>query len=157
PYAGVGKRIVRVIYRPDLNEANETVGWVASLTDITESKQAEEGLRLLASIVETTDDGIIGKDLNGIVTSWNAAAERLYGYTAQEMVGKPTSILVPPDRPDEEAELLERLNRGERVDHYETVRIANDGRQVQVSLTVSPIKDGNGNVIGSSKIARDIT
>ena len=157
PIEGVGTRFLRVTYRPELNEANETVGWIASLTDITESKRAEEGLRLLASIVESTEDGIIGKDLNGIITSWNAAAERLYGYTAQEIIGKPMSVLVPSDRPDEETQLQGRLNRGERIDHYETLRVAKDGREVPVSLTVSPIKDGNGNVIGSSKIARDIT
>src|SRR5262249_2011246 len=156
-FDGVGTRFLRVAYRPDLNEAHETVGWVASLTDITESKRAEEGLRLLASIVESTDDGIIGKDLNGIITSWNAAAERLYGYNAQEIIGKPMSVLLPSDRPNEEAQLLERLNRGERIDHYETVRIGKDGREIPVSLTVSPIKDADGNVIGSSKIVRDIT
>jgi PAS domain S-box-containing protein len=114
-------------------------------------------LRHLASIVENTDDVVIGRDLNGLVTSWNAAAERLYGYKAEEMIGQPVSILIPPDRPNEEPEILARLSQGERIDHYETVRKAKDGRLIEVSLTVSPIKDAVGKIIGYSKIARDIT
>jgi PAS domain S-box-containing protein len=100
---------------------------------------------------------IIGRDLNGIVTSWNAAAERLYGYRSDEMIGNPLSVLIPPDRHDEEPEILERLRNGYSIDHYETVRRAKDGRMIQVALTASPIKDGDGNIIGYSKIARDIT
>ncbi|HEY6122530.1 MAG TPA: PAS domain S-box protein [Pyrinomonadaceae bacterium] len=125
--------------------------------DVTEQLRAERAMRQLAAIVETTDDVIIGKDLSGIVTSWNAAAERLYGYKAEEIIGHAISILIPPDRLDEEPKILARLNRGEKIDHYETVRVAKDGRRIEVSLTVSPIKDADGHVIGCSKIARDIT
>src|SRR4029453_143505 len=114
-------------------------------------------LRHLASIVENTDDAVIGRDLDGFVTSWNAAAEKLYGYKAEEMVGQPVSILIPSDRPNEEPEILARLKQGERIDHYETVRKAKNGRLIEVSLTVSPIRDAKGKVIGYSKIARDIT
>ena len=125
--------------------------------DITEQLQAEKALRHLAAIVETTDDAVISKDLNGIITSWNPAAERLYGYKAAEMIGKPVATLVPPEWPDEEPKILARIRRGERIDHYETVRIAKDGRRVDVSLTVSPIRDDSGKIVGASKIARDIT
>jgi PAS domain S-box-containing protein len=112
---------------------------------------------LLASIVESSDDAIVSKDLNGIVTSWNAAAERLFGYTAQEMIGRPIAILAPPDRKNEMPLILSRLRAGERIDHYETQRRRKDGALVHISLTVSPIRDGDGRVIGASKIARDIT
>lgn len=125
--------------------------------DITEQLRAEKALRHLAAIVETTDDAVISKDLNGIITSWNPAAERLYGYTAEEVIGKPVAMLIPPEWPDEEPQILARLRRGERLDHYETVRVAKDGRRLDVSLTVSPIHDASGKVIGASKIARDIT
>jgi len=111
----------------------------------------------MAAIVETTDDAVISKDLNGIITSWNPAAERLYGYKAEEVVGKSVTILIPVERPDEEPAILERLRRGERIDHYETIRVAKDGRRLHVSLTVSPIHDASGKIIGASKIARDIT
>ncbi|MGQ0763959.1 MAG: PAS domain S-box protein [Acidobacteriota bacterium] len=125
--------------------------------DITEQLRAEKALRHLAAIVETTDDAVISKDLNGIITSWNPAAERLYGYKTEEVAGKPIAILIPPEWPDEEHKILARLRRGERIDHYETVRVAKDGRRVDVSLTVSPIHDATGKIIGASKIARDIT
>jgi PAS domain S-box-containing protein len=125
--------------------------------DVTDQLRAERGLRQLAAIVESTDDVIIAKDLNGIVTSWNAAAEKLYGYTAEEMIGKPISILIPPENPDEEPTILAKLHAGERIDHYESVRIAKDGRRINVSLTVSPIRDASGKIVGASKIARDIT
>ena len=125
--------------------------------DITEQLRAEKTLRHLAAIVETTDDAVISKDLDGIITSWNPAAERLYGYKAEEMIGKPVKVLIPPEWPDEEHRILARIRRGERIDHYETVRIAKDGRRLDVSLTVSPIRDASGKVIGASKIARDIT
>src|SRR5262249_49994329 len=125
--------------------------------DITERKQAEIASKRLAAIVESSDDAIVGKDLNGVVTSWNSGAERLFGYTAEEMIGTEIVRLVPPERPDEEPAILTRLRRGETIDHYETVRLKKDGTRISVSLTVSPIIDANGKVIGASKIARDIT
>jgi PAS domain S-box-containing protein len=112
---------------------------------------------LLASIVESSHDAIISKDLNGIITSWNAAAERIFGYTAAEVTGKPISILAPPDRLDEMPAILDQIKQGRRVDHYETVRRRKDGQLVSVSLTVSPIHDAGGRITGASKILRDIS
>jgi PAS domain S-box-containing protein len=112
--------------------------------------------RRIASIVESSNDAIVGKDLNGIITSWNTGAERIFGYAAEEVVGKPVTILMPPDRQNEEPRILERIRRGERVEHYETIRQRKDGSLVDISLTVSPIKDEEGKIIGASKIARDI-
>jgi len=111
----------------------------------------------LAAIVESSDDAIISKDLNGIITSWNRGAEAIFGYTADEMIGKSVTTLIPPDRIDEEPGILSRIRAGERIDHYETVRRRKDGGLITVSLTVSPIFDANGKVVGASKIARDIT
>ena len=128
-----------------------------TLTDITERKQAEEQLSRLAAIIESSDDAIVSKDLRGIIMSWNAGAERLYGYTVQEAVGQPVSMLIPPGRFDDETHILERIRRGERVEHYETVRRRKDGTLIDVSLTISPILDRKGRVVGASKIARDIT
>ena len=118
---------------------------------------ASEIQLLLASIVESSDDAIISKDLNGIITSWNAAAERIFGYVAAEVTGKPISILAPPDRLDEMPAILEQIRQGRRVDHYETVRRRKDGKLVSVSLTVSPIRDAEGRITGASKILRDIS
>jgi two-component system CheB/CheR fusion protein len=112
---------------------------------------------LLAAIVESSDDAIISKDLDGIVTSWNPAAERVFGYPAAEMIGAPIRRLIPGDRQDEEATFLARLREGERVEHYETVRLRKDGRQIYVSLTISPVRNRDGEIVGASKIARDIT
>jgi PAS domain S-box-containing protein len=125
--------------------------------DVTEQLRVDKVLRGLAAIVESTDDAIIAKDLDGVITSWNPAAERLYGYKAEEAIGKPVNILIPPDRPDEKPAILAKLRRGERIDHYETIRMAKDGSRINVSLTVSPIRNAAGKVIGASKIARDIT
>jgi PAS domain S-box-containing protein len=111
----------------------------------------------LAAIVESSEDAIIGKDVNGIITSWNPAAERLFGYSAAEAIGCPIAILAPPDRADEMPAILARIRRGERVEPYDTVRRAKDGRLVPISLTVSPIRDEDGQVVGASKIARDIS
>ena len=111
----------------------------------------------LAAIVESSDDAIIGKDLNGIVFAWNRAAERLFGYTASEMIGHPLTLIFPPDRLDEEAVILGQIARGERIEHYETVRRCKDGRIIRVSATVSPIRDVTGRIIGASKILRDLT
>jgi len=112
---------------------------------------------LLAAIVESSDDAIIGKTLEGTVVSWNLAAERMYGYAAREIVGRSINTLVPPNRSEETVQILERVKRGERVDHFETVRLRKDDLCINVSLTVSPIKDESGRVIGASTIARDIT
>jgi PAS domain S-box-containing protein len=124
------------------------------VTDRTNPLPAE---RLLAAIVETSDDAIVSKSLDGIIQSWNAAAERVFGYTASQAVGRHISLIIPPDRLKEEELIMSRLRAGERVDHFETVRIRSDGRPVPISLTISPIKDDTGRVIGASKIARDIT
>jgi PAS domain S-box-containing protein len=132
-------------------------GAVLVFRDITARRKAELTQRLLAAIVESSDDAIISKDVNGIVTSWNKAAERIFGYSAAEMIGKPINVIAAPDRIDEMPAILERIKRGERIDHYETVRKAEDGRLVTVSLTVSPIYDEYKRIIGASKIARDIT
>lgn len=125
--------------------------------EFSASQQSWDSKTLLAAIVDSSDDAIIGKDLNGIVTAWNRGAERMYGYTKEEMIGKPLSILAPPDRPDEVLAILARIRKGERVEHFESVRVAKDGRQLKVSITVSPIKDEQGNITGASAIARDIT
>jgi PAS domain S-box-containing protein len=126
-------------------------------TDITERRQAEAAVARLAAFVESSDDAIIGKDLQGIVTSWNAGAEKTFGYAAHEMTGQPITRLVPLERQQEEAEILSRIKRGENVPHFETVRMRKDGSPVRVSISVSPIKDLAGNLVGASKVARDIT
>ncbi len=121
-------------------------------------KQADRNARLLVSIVESSDDAIISKDLNGTITSWNKSAERLFGYSEAEAVGQSVTMLMPPDRLEEEPRILASLRRGERVDHFETVRVRKDGRlQLNISLTVSPVKDGEGRIVGASKVARDVT
>jgi PAS domain S-box-containing protein len=124
--------------------------------DLTERNRAEEDRARLAAIVESSDDAIVGKTLSGIVTSWNDGACRLFGYTAEEMVGEPLLRLIPPDRVDEEPTILERLRRGERVEHFETVRRHKDGSLVDVSVSISPIRDASGRIVGASKIARDV-
>jgi hypothetical protein len=120
-------------------------------------RQAEQNASLLASIVESSDDAIVSKSLEGIIMSWNQGAERLFGYTAAEVIGKSINILIPPDRVEEEPRILARLRRGERVDHFETIRLHKDGSRLNVSLTISPVKDAQGLVVGASKVARDIT
>lgn len=120
-------------------------------------KRAEITRAHLASIIESSDDAIISKDLEGIVTSWNAGAERIFGYSETEMIGRPVTLLIPPENPDEESQCIARIKGGERIEHYETCCVRKDGRRIDVSLTVLPIKDATGNIIGASKIARDIT
>ena len=112
---------------------------------------------MLAAIVESSDDAIISKTLEGIITSWNKGAERMFGYTAAEMIGVSLTVLIPPERQDEEPKILARIRAGERVDHFETVRVAKDGRRLDISVTISPLRDATGRIIGASKIARDIT
>jgi PAS domain S-box-containing protein len=132
--------------------------------DVTERRQieadlreSEQQLRWLASIVQSSDDAIVSKNLNGIITSWNKGAERVFGYTAEEAVGQPITIVIPQDRQDEERTILTRVRRGERIDHFETVRQRKHGSLIVVSLTISPIKNAEGEIVGASKIARDIT
>jgi PAS domain S-box-containing protein len=128
--------------------------------DITERKRTEESFRdraLLASLVESSDDAIIGKTLDGVIVSWNSGAQKTYGYAAEDVIGKHVSILVPPEIQDDVTKFLDSIKRGEHVDRYRTVRVRKDGSRIDVSITVSPIKDANGKIIGASTIARDIT
>jgi PAS domain S-box-containing protein len=125
--------------------------------DITKSTEAEQAQARLAAIVESSDDAIISKDLNSIISSWNAAAERIFGYSAQEAIGQPITLIIPSELRDEETHIIRRLRAGERIEHYETVRVTKTGERVDLSLTISPIKDSRGNIIGASKIARDIS
>jgi PAS domain S-box-containing protein len=127
------------------------------LRDITERKRAAEASALLAALVESSSDAIVSKDLHSTVTSWNTGAETLFGYTANEMIGNPITILIPTEILTEEDEILARIKQGERVEHFETVRLCKNGSLVQVSVTVSPVKDSSGRIIGASKVARDIS
>ncbi|MGH9971461.1 MAG: PAS domain S-box protein [Pyrinomonadaceae bacterium] len=131
-------------------------GLTVYLRDITGRRQAEITNHLLAAIVESSDDAIISKDLNGVISSWNKGAERIFGYKADEVIGRSVTILIPPDRLDEERTILDRLRRGQPVDHFETIRQHKDGSLIDISLTTSPIRDEQGNIFGASKIARDI-
>src|SRR4051812_45159976 len=111
----------------------------------------------LTAIIDSADDAIISKTLDGIITSWNKGAERIFGYTPDEVIGKPVTILIPEDHLDEEPNILARLRAGERIEHYETVRVRKDGSLVNISLSVSPIRSQDGRIVGASKIVRDIT
>jgi PAS domain S-box-containing protein len=121
------------------------------------SERSDEIAQYLAAIVDSSDDAIFSLDLQATITSWNKGAERLFGYTFAEAVGKPITMLIPPDRQDEEPEIIERIGRGERIDHYETIRQRKDGSLIEISLTVSPVRNAKATIIGASKIARDIT
>jgi PAS domain S-box-containing protein len=142
---------------PVRDEAGAIVGASKIARDATEALQGERAHRLLSAIVDSSDDAIISKNLNGIITSWNQSAERLFGYTAEEAIGQPITILIPPDRLGEEPQIISRLKKGERVDHFETIRKRKDGTHLDISLTISPVLDKNGIIVGASKIARDIT
>jgi PAS domain S-box-containing protein len=152
--AGVLAVLLAVTARRARDAASENGALRRQISELTE---ASETLSRLAAIVESSDDAIIGKSLDGAILSWNPGAERIYGYAKEEVIGQPVSLLVPPDRPDELTRILERIRRGERVDHFETVRRRRDGTLINVSLSVSPIKDAAGTVTGASTIARDIT
>src|ERR687886_609019 len=151
------ERWVSAFIYPVRDEAGNVREVILMHDDITEHKQAEEVRARLAAIVESSDDAIIGKTLEAIITNWNRGAQKIYGYSAEEVVGKPINILVPPDRPDEIPKIMEKLRRGESINRYETVRVTKDGRRLDISLTISPIRDPSGNIVGASTIARDIT
>jgi PAS domain S-box-containing protein len=150
-------RHIAVEFVSNVYQAGEVKVIQCNIRDITERKRAETALIRLASIVESSDDAIMGKDLNGIITNWNRAAEKLFGYTAVEMVGTSITRLIPADRQEEENQILEKIRRGESLEHFETLRLAKDGHQFNVWITVSPIRDATGKVTGGSKVVRDIT
>lgn len=133
------------------------IGVVLVFRDVSAHREAELAAARLAAIIAGTDDAIVSKDLQGIVTGWNPAAERIFGYTASEMIGESITRIIPPDRIDEETQIMARLRRGERLDHFQTIRRRKDGQSIHVALTISPIKDKDGRVVGASKIARDVT
>jgi len=151
------RRTVLAHANPVRNEAGTLVGAINLLVDVTEREDGARAQRLLAAIVESSDDAIISKTLDGTIATWNHAAERLFGWTAQEAIGSSIMRIIPPDRQEEESEILVRLRQGERIDHYETLRVAKDGRLIDVSLTISPLRDAKGRITGASKVARDIT
>ncbi len=142
------------VYRDD---TGNVIGVFAAARDITKQKRAEEARSRLAAIVESSDDAIISEDLDGTITSWNEGAERLYGYSAAEVLGRPVSVLMPPDKQDQMAGLLKRVREGIRVEHYETERVRKDGRTINVAVTLSPVRNRQGEIIGASAIVRDIT
>ena len=152
-----GPRRLQIAYRPETDAAGKVDGWIASLLDITEQSRAVQAREQLASIVELSGDAIVSKTLDGIIVSWNSAAANLFGYAAEEVIGKSITILIPAELQDEEPKILERVRRGASLDHHETIRQRKDGSRVAVSLSVSPVKDAHGTIVGASKIARDIT
>jgi PAS domain S-box-containing protein len=155
-YPRLGERDVSISYFPI--EGPGGIDRVACVVqDITERKRAEEALSRLAAIVESSDDAIVSKNLDGTITSWNAGAQRIFGYAEAEAVGHSITIIIPPELRDEEAQILRRLRAGEHIQHYETVRVTKQGKRVDVSLTISPMEDSEGKIVGASKIARDIT
>lgn len=149
--------IYMVHFVPLKNEETEVEAGLIIALDITDIKDAEEKSAKLAAIIQSSDDAIISKTLQGIITSWNDAANRIFGYSAEEMIGQPILKLIPMDRQYEETDILSRMRNGEHVDHFETKRMRKDGSIIEVSLTISPVKDSQGKIIGLSKIARDIT
>jgi len=152
-----GVRLNMESHAAPLQHVNGSTVQLAITHDVSERKRVERAGLLLSAIVDSCDDAIISKDLNGIITSWNKSAERLFGYTAAEAVGMPVTMLIPSDRLEEEPDILSRLRRGERVDHFETVRRRKDGTLLDISLTISPVRDERGAIVGASKIARDIS
>ena len=153
-----GSRVTVSVHIDPIRDNNGAiVGVVNFFHDITERQRAEAAQRRLAAIVECSDDGIISRDLNGTITSWNTGAQQIFGFTPEEAIGQPITRVIPPELRHEEQQILGRLRNGERIDHYETVRLKKDGSRLQVSLTISPLRDSQGHVVGASKIVRDIT
>jgi PAS domain S-box-containing protein len=153
-----GSSLVLYEYATPLFDRDGSVrGCLGVVTDITLRRREEEAKAFLAAIVESSSDAILGKSLDGVIYSWNSGAERLFGYRAAEIIGRSIELIVPPEKWEEERALLERLRRGEPVEHYETVRLGQDGRRIDVSLTISPVRNGAGQIIAASSVARDIT
>lgn len=153
-----GTRVPFIPFPTPMRNADGSIaGAVNMLVDITDRDRAERDSQWLAAIVESSHDAIVSKNLSGIITSWNQGAERMFGYTADEVIGKSVTILIPDGQHDEELGILQRIKRGEKIDHYETVRMRKDASLIDISLTVSPIRNAAGRVVGASKIARDIT
>lgn len=148
---------VSLTISPVKDKTGKIIGLSKIARDITDQRQAGEQTAMLAAIVQSTDDVVISKNLNGIVTSWNPAAQRIFGYSPEEMIGESILKLIPDDRKEEEPKILAQLAKGEKVDHFETKRVTKMGTLIDVSLTISPVKDTHGKIIGISKIAKDIT
>jgi PAS domain S-box-containing protein len=154
--------LTRVI--PVRDSSGKITRWFGTNTDVSNEVKVQQKLQnaliaseRLAAIVESSDDAIVSKDLNGIVSSWNPAAERIFGYTAREMIGRSITTIIPPELQDDEKRILATIGRGERIEHFETVRVRKGGERIEVSLTISPVRDETGKIIGAAKIARDIT
>jgi PAS domain S-box-containing protein len=153
-----GQRIdVSLTVSPIRDEKGNIVGAAKIVRDITRQKKLEEAALRLAAIVESSDDAIASKDLNGVVTSWNRSAEKLFGYKPEEIIGKHITMIIPPELHHDEDMILSKIRRGEKIDHFETIRLHKNGERIEVSLTISPVKDDDGNVIGAAKIVRNIT
>ena len=155
PFAGADENVSLLLLQSFLGTMALSMLPLAAV--VARRRQVESELAALAAIVESSSDAIVSKTLDGIITSWNPAAERLYGYTAAEAIGQPITLVIPPELSSELPKILEKIRTGARIDHYDTVRVARDGRRVAVSLMVSPIFDPKGRVVGASSIARDIT
>jgi PAS domain S-box-containing protein len=152
-----GQRIdVSLTVSPIRDEKGNIVGAAKIVRDITRQKKLEEAALRLAAIVESSDDAIASKDLNGVVTSWNRSAEKLFGYKPEEIIGKHITMIIPPELHHDEDMILSKIRRGEKIDHFETIRLHKNGERIEVSLTISPVKDDDGNVIGAAKIVRNI-
>ncbi len=153
-----GTRVPFIPYPTPLHDASgQLVGAVNMLVDLSDRREAERAAQRLSALVESAEDAILSKDLDGIITSWNAGAERLFGYTADEAIGRSITMLIPADRLDEEPEILGRIRAGKRVEHFDTVRRRKDGSLVEIGLSISPIRNAMGQIVGASKVARDIT
>jgi PAS domain S-box-containing protein len=148
---------VSLTVSPIRDENGRIVGAAKIVRDITRQKKLEETVLRLAAIVESSDEAIASKDLNGIITSWNRSAEKLFGYTAEEIIGKSVTLIIPPELHHDEDMILSRIRRGEKIDHFETIRVHKSGERIEVSLTISPVRNENGKVIGAAKIVRNIT